>query len=407
MISKRSFLYILSVSLGILCGLSPIGELQTLAGFIADIYVRLFKCLSSPVLALSLIVTISTQNGEKMGSMWRRTMSYTLTTTFIAALVSMGLYVLIQPEKLSLTAHFNENLVSGQGYMHYIAEMIPSNFFKPFLENQVMSILLMGLVIGFAIRKIPEEEIKHQLMNVFKGLYSLLFIVIKWVVASLPIGLFGFMTVAISQMKSGANFHALSQYLLVIVLANCVQGFIILPCLLYLKGINPILALRNMLPALSVAFFSKSSTGTLPLTIETAEKNLKIKPGVSRFVLPLCTSLNMNGCAAFIFTTVIFIMQCNGIHLSLLAMLGWTLIATIAAVGNAGVPMGCFFLSASLLSSMNVPIVLMGLILPFYNIIDMIETALNVWSDSCIANVLSEETTQEEAEPLGTELAHS
>jgi Na+/H+-dicarboxylate symporter len=104
--------------------------------------------------------------------------------------------------------------------------------------------------------------------------------------------------------------------------------------------------------------------------------------------LPFCTSLNMNGCAAFIFTTVIYLMQNHGMDITPITLFIWIIIASIAAVGNAGVPMGCFFLSASLLASMNIPITLMGVILPFYSLIDMIETALNVWSDSCVATVV-------------------
>lgn len=404
--NKRNLFYIIAISLGIFSGLSDYQALQTFGSFIADIYIRLFKCLSSPVLALSLIVTIASQGGIEMASLWRRTISYTLSTTVIAAWVSMGLYVLISPEQLSIASQSPPNMLVNDGYMHFVEQIIPSNFFKPFIENQIMSILLIALVIGFAIRSMPEEALQKTLIDFFKGLYSMLFVVIKWVVASLPIGLFGFISVAFIQIKSAANLQALSQYLLVIVLANLIQGLIVLPCLLRAKGIKPFKSLRNMLPALSVAFFSKSSTGTLPLTIETTEKNLKVKPSISRFVLPLCTSLNMNGCAAFIFTTVIFVMQSNGIHVSLLMMLGWTLIATIAAVGNAGVPMGCFFLSASLLSSMNVPIVLLGLILPFYNLIDMLETALNVWSDSCIANIMSHEDEQEDIGVLSPAVAH-
>ena len=147
--------------------------------------------------------------------------------------------------------------------------------------------------------------------------------------------------------------------------------------------------MRKMMPALSVAFFSKSSAGTLPVTMEAAEKNVGILPRISRFVLPLCTTINMNGCAAFIFTTVIYLMQNHGIELSIWTMLTWIVIATIAAVGNAGVPMGCFFLSASLLASMDIPITLLGIILPFYTIIDMVETALNVWSDTCVTTIVN------------------
>lgn len=154
--------------------------------------------------------------------------------------------------------------------------------------------------------------------------------------------------------------------------------------------------MRSMLPALSVAFFSKSSVGTLPVTMNTIEKNLQVKPSVSRFVLPLCTSINMNGCAAFIFATVIYLMQNHGMPISYGTMVLWVFVATVAAIGNAGVPMGCFFLSISLLSSMNVPIVLMGVILPFYGLIDMLETALNVWSDACVTKIVNDKAIAEE-----------
>ena len=100
----------------------------------------------------------------------------------------------------------------------------------------------------------------------------------------------------------------------------------------------------------------------------------------------------MNGCAAFIFTTVIYMMQNYGIEISGYTIITWILISTLAAVGNAGVPMGCFFLSASLLSSMDVPMPLLGMILPIYSVIDMLETSLNVWSDSCVASVVDSES---------------
>lgn len=154
------------------------------------------------------------------------------------------------------------------------------------------------------------------------------------------------------------EIKGISEYLAIVVLANIVQGFIILPLWLKMNKIKPFVTMRAMLPALSIAFFSKSSAGTLPVTIETAEKNLNINPKISRFVVPLCTTINMNGCAAFIFATVIYLIQNNGIEITFTTMITWIFISTIAAVGNAGVPMGCFFLSASLLASMNVPIAL-------------------------------------------------
>ena len=92
----------------------------------------------------------------------------------------------------------------------------------------------------------------------------------------------------------------------------------------------------------------------------------------------------MNGCAAFILVTSLFVMQNGGIALTLPVILTWVLISVVSAVGNAGVPMGCYFLTLSLMSGIGAPIGIMGVILPIYAIIDMIETAVNVWSDSCV-----------------------
>lgn len=104
----------------------------------------------------------------------------------------------------------------------------------------------------------------------------------------------------------------------------------------------------------------------------------------------------MNGCAAFILTTVLYVSMCHGMHFSPFELFGWIFIATLAAVGNAGVPMGCYFLSSALLASMNVPLEMLALILPFYSLLDMIETALNVFSDGCVALFLQRKVNLEQ-----------
>ena len=146
-----------------------------------------------------------------------------------------------------------------------------------------------------------------------------------------------------------------------------------------------------------MALFTKSSAATLPVTIETAENRLHVNNRISRFVLPICTTVNMNGCAAFILVTSLFVMQNAGIELSVSTMLIWLVISVVSAIGNAGVPMGCYFLTFSLMSGMGVPVAILGMILPIYTILDMIETAENVWSDSCVCAMTDKD--------LGRELA--
>jgi Na+/H+-dicarboxylate symporter len=96
----------------------------------------------------------------------------------------------------------------------------------------------------------------------------------------------------------------------------------------------------------------------------------------------------MNGCTAFILVTSLFVMQNGGIALTLPTILLWILISVISAIGNAGVPMGCYFLTLSLMSGIGAPVAILGIILPIYTIIDMVETAENVWSDSCVASMV-------------------
>lgn len=399
---RTPFLYTVMILLGLFCGMSDVPVLKFLGTFVADIFIRIFKCISLPIIVLSIIVTLSNYRSDGlMKTVWRRTMCYTLGTTLVAAAVSCFLYLLIQPDMVAGASNrivdVHEIPGSHFEYLQHVVNLIPATIVSPFLENQVISVLFLGIVIGIAIRVIPDEPARHTITQFFRGAHGLFMVITRWIIAIIPLGLFGFITTTVIQLRNGVDVKGISEYLLVVVLANLVQGFVILPIWLKSHGIKPYIAMKGMLPALSVAFFSKSSVGSLPVTMDTVEKNLQVKPEVGRFVLPLCTSINMNGCAAFIFATVIYLMQNNGTSVSLASMALWIVIATVAAIGNAGIPMGCFFLSTSLLASMNVPITLMGVILPFYSLIDMLETALNVWSDSCVAKVVDEKIRYSES----------
>lgn len=393
-----SFLYILAVACSLIVSYFHLSILQQLGVLLTEIFTKMFQCVSLPVIALSMIVTIAQpnplQDKTKYISHWKRLLIYTIATTMIAATISAILYLIIKPSHLAMIDEKNnmQPSIPAIGYKAYLMDLIPSNLLKPFVENNVMAGLLISLFIGVAIRYIPDEKPRNVVIDFFKGIHAVFLNITSWIMKIIPLALFGFITSMIMQLRNGIDLSGLTQYLLVIVLANLIQGLIILPLFLYMNKIKPWKLMKTIFPALSLAFFSKSSTGTLPATIKIMERDLEVDPSISRFCLPLCTSVNMNGCAAFIFTTVIYVMQNSHIEITPLTMLTWIGIGTLAAIGNAGVPMGCFFLSASLLTSMHVPITLLGLILPFYNMIDMLETALNVWSDVCVVTVINDKT---------------
>ncbi len=393
-ISRSTIFYILSIVLGILAGISGLSFLAKTGSIISEIFIKMFRCISMPVISLSVIVALSGHevNDQFMKKVWKRTFLYTVSTTLIAAFLCATLYKLINPSNMTIsTQASSEQAPAKLDYIKYILDIIPDNITTAFSEHKVLSVLLISVIIGVATRFIKDTEAKQTVISFFKGIHSIFFSITRFIVKILPIGLFGFITVSVVEMRHGMDLKGMGGYLSVIALSNVLQGALILPVWLSIKGISPVRNFKAMFPALSVAFFSKTSTGVLPVTIETAEEKLGISPRISRFVLPLCTTINVNGCAIFVFTTVIYIMQNYGVEISTSTMLTWILISTIAATGNAGIPMGCFFLSASLLSSMDIPMPLLGMIIPFYGIIDMLEASLNVWSDSCIASVVNKE----------------
>lgn len=390
---KASYLYGIAIVLGILSGYYTIAPLIELAQIIAENFIKVFKCISLPIISLSIIVTLcSFSRNDHIQMVWKKTIYYTISTTTIAASIACILYTIISPTNMSINSNvIPQNIeLKGINYFGYLSSIIPSNIFSPFIEHNVMGVLLISIIIGTSINFIPENKHRNTISNFFKGAHGIFLTIISWIIKIIPIALFGFITTTVVHFKSVIDIIGLTQYLLVVVLANLVQGFVVLPIFLYINKIRPIAMIRGMLPALSLAFFSKSSTATLPVTMSNIEQNLNVSPKISRLVLPLCTSINMNGCAAFIFTTVIYLMQNNGLEISYTTMFVWIFVSTITAIGNAGVPMGCFFLSASLLTSMNVPIEFLGFILPFYSVIDMIETSLNVWSDSCVTKIIDQ-----------------
>jgi Na+/H+-dicarboxylate symporter len=255
---------------------------------------------------------------------------------------------------------------------------------QPFLSGNVLAVMLIAASFGLGLAFMPKTENRETLLKGILGFQELLFTLIKALLYILPVGILAFAAQLSAQIEAGVIVGALGKYTLVIIGSNCIQFFLVLPVFLLLRGLNPISVFRKMSPAIAVALFTKSSAGTLPVTLASAETNLKADPAVSRFVLPICTTINMNGCAAFILVTSLFVMQNAGYSLDMPTMLTWLVVAVIAAIGNAGVPMGCYFLTLSLMSGIGAPIGLMGIILPIYTIIDMIETAENVWSDSCV-----------------------
>ncbi len=396
---KKMLLWIGALTVGVVLGWLGIAWLDGLMNFVAMVYTRLFQLLAVPTIVLAVVSTFATFGSQGSGKIFGRTVTYTLLTTLSAAIVGALLYVVIAPGNLPAEAISQGTevveMAPQQSVYSHILGVIPNNIIRPFLEGNVLSLLLIAFAVGIGLSKLPDTDNKATVIKGILGLQELLFLLIRWLIWTLPLGIVAFSAQLAAQVSGGVIADSLGKYVLVILGGNALQFFIILPLFLLARGLNPIRVLGKMMPAVLMALFTKSSAATLPVTMETAEKRLGVKQRIARFVLPICTTVNMNGCAAFILVTSLFVMQNGGMDITPVTIALWTVIAVISAIGNAGVPMGCYFLTLSLMSGIGAPVGIMGIILPIYTVIDMVETAENVWSDSCVCAMTDKDLKSE------------
>ena len=387
---KQIIFWVGALIIGAVLGSLHVAAVDSICDFTATVFTRLFKFTAVPAIVVSILTTVAMLGGNKeTGKIFRKTITYTLLTTLAASTIAAILFFIIKPEVLSAAVYegIETSKIESMGsssFLSYFTNAIPDNILSPFVSGNVLSILMVSAVFGLAISRMKESDKKTAVLNVINGFQEMVFTVIGWLVAILPIGVIAFTAQLVKDMSAGIVADSIGRYVAVVLSGNLIQFFIVLSIFLLVRGINPAKHFKNMIPAILTALFTKSSAATLPVTMDCVENRVKCDKKFSRFILPMCTTINMNGCAAFILVTSLFVMQNAGIQLNLITVISWILISVVSAVGNAGVPMGCFFLTLSLMAGKGIDFKVMGVLLPIYALIDMIETAVNIYSDSCV-----------------------
>ena len=192
----KTILWIAALVVGAVLGLLGLHWLDQTMEFVAVVYTRLFQLLAVPTIVLAVITTFATFGSKGSGRIFGHTLTYTLLTTFAAAAVGAGLYVLVAPGNLPAEA-------IGQGgeavadtpqlsYYSHLISLIPNNIVKPFLEGNVLSLLLLAFAIGIGLSKLPESENKAVVVKGLLGLQELLFLLIRGLIWTLPLGIVAF-----------------------------------------------------------------------------------------------------------------------------------------------------------------------------------------------------------------------
>ena len=211
---KKTLIWIGALVVGAVLGVLGLGWLNATADFIAAIYTRLFQLLAVPTIVLAVITTFATFGSKGSGRIFGHTLVYTLLTTFTAAVVGAILYVVVAPGNLPIeTIHETEEsavanstlntLHASSSYYDHILSVIPNNIIKPFLEGNVLSLLLLAFAIGIGLSKLPESENKSVVVKGLLGLQDLLFLLIRGLIWTLPLGIVAFSAQLSAQVSAG------------------------------------------------------------------------------------------------------------------------------------------------------------------------------------------------------------
>lgn len=360
-------------------------------GFLALVkswFVNSLKMIVVPLVLVSLICgTCSLSDPAKLGSMSTKSISLYLMTTAIAITIGIIFAVIVQPGAGVALASEAYNASEPQSIFSIFSNLIPTNVFSALVNANMLQIIIFSILFGLAISLSGERG--KSIAAFFQDLNEVILRLVTIIMKFAPYGIFCIMAKVVAE-SDFEKLISLGKYFFLVIAVLIVHAMLVYPTLLRIfTGLNPIAFLIKMRPAMLFAFSSASSSATLPVTMELAEKRVGVGKSTSSFVLPLGATINMDGTAIMQGIATVFIAQQYAIDLSLGQYLLIILTATMASIGTAGVPSAGIVMLVGVLNQVGLPTESIALILGIDRILDMVRTAVNVTGDATVATIVS------------------
>ncbi len=373
-----------------------------------SLFLNGLKMIVVPLIVSSIICGVASAGvGENIGKMGGKTLAFYMLSSLLAILMGLMLVNITQPglidglpagEQLNLSVSseaLSETLskVSGRDasdLTDVLLRMLPTNIVAAAADDgQMLGLIVFSLLFGFFMIRISNQQHADTLTSFWKGLFETMMGITMFVMKFAPIGVFCLVAKTVIATGFGA-FVPLATFFFTVVVALLLHMFVTMAVLLrYLGGVNPILHYRAMMPAMLTAFSTASSSATLPLTLDCVEKNAGVSNKTTSFVLPLGATINMDGTALYECVAALFIAQAYGLDLSFSQQFLVVVVALLTSVGVAGIPAASLVAISVILTAMGLPLEGVGLLLVTDRVLDMMRTAVNVFSDSCCAVVIA------------------
>lgn len=364
------------------------------------IFLNLLKFIVVPIVLFSIMCgIISMRDIKKVGAIGLKTVVYYMCTTAFAitiGLIGGNLFKKMFP--VIATTDLSYQVGEKTSLMDTIVNIFPSNFISPMAEANMLQVIVMALLIGFAIILVGEEK-NTRIITACNDLNDVFMKCMEMILKLSPIGVFCLLCPVVA--ANGATIIGslamvlLAAYVCYIVHAVVVYSFAVKT----IGGISPLTFFKEMLPAIMFAFSSASSVGTLPINMECTEK-LGTSREIASFILPLGATINMDGTAIYQGVCAIFIASCYGIHLTLPQMLTIIFTTTLASIGTAGVPGAGMVMLAMVLTSVGLPVDGIALVAGVDRIFDMGRTTVNITGDASCCVIVSNLEKKREARKM-------
>lgn len=373
------------------------------------IFINSLKLIAIPLILASLIKGVSDlKDIAKLSKMGGRTVLFYMITTVTAVTIGLGIVNVIQPGNIvskkaqtDLVEAYADEAASKQqiaesqkadGPLQPLVDLVPSNIFDAATNNaNMLQIIFFSIFFGIGMILIPENKAKP-IKDFFDALNEVILKMIDLIMRAAPFGVFALLATLVVDAPSPDLFGALGLYSLCVLLGLSVMILFYIFLVRFYTGKSAGFFINGILPAQLLAFSTSSSAATLPVTMERVQDHLGVEEEVSSFVLPIGTTINMDGTSLYQGIAAIFIAQAFGLKLDLAAQLSIIATASLASIGAAAVPSAGMVMLIIVLGQAGIPEAGLALIFAVDRPLDMCRTVVNVTGDAAISMVVAKST---------------
>jgi len=376
---------LLGLLLGALTG-PLLGEHAAFLAPVGDAFIALIKMLVVPLIFVSIVAGISSVGDMgRMGRMGGKTVGLYVATTLGAILIGLAAAAVLQPGKGVALATTGSTATdyAPPGLAETLLQLIPENPFAAFSSGDTLQVIVFSVLFGIALSSTGSRG--RPVIRLVESLSAVIFRLTDMVIALAPFGVYALIAVTTAEYGLGVLLP-LGKLILAVYAACLLHIVLTLGGLLVFVGrIDPVQFLRGILEAQIIAFSTTTAAGTLPVTMTCARENLGVSRDVAGFVLPIGTTIHMDGTALYQTVAAVFLAQAYGIELATVDYVTIGATALLASVGTAAIPAGGLMVLSIVLVSVGLPLEGIALIAGIDRVLDMVRTATNVTGDAAVS----------------------